>query len=174
MEKILYKIDIKYFSNDNLMTFNNIYIFLYIFYSIFGYNCLHRYNIKKKIDICKINYKSYAFIGKRLLMLSHLDFLYTYYYLTYPNFQRYINLIFLQIIVNGGYYIIWNTSEFSTLFMHIFWGIFIILHSSLNLKYENILINFNSENYLFLLFLLLYLKIYKNIYTTRNIIYDEK
>ena len=152
----------------------NIYILLYIFYCIFGYNFLYRISEKKNIDICKFKIKSYAFIGKRIVMLSHLDFLYAYYFFLKPTIQKYYNIILLQLVINIGYFIIWKFNEISTLLMHIFWGFFIIIHTSFYIKLQDFYImQFNNQNYLLIIFLFFYLQIYKFIYTKRHILYDN-
>jgi len=149
---------------------SKLYVFLYFFYSYFGYNILYRITIKKRIDYALLNNKSYAFIGKRLCMLSHVVFLYSAFYIEYPNNDRYINTLFLHFIVNSGYFITWRLNEKTTFFMHVFWSFPVILHKNIyyiNIHFDYNDYKFNYENIGFLFFLLFYLQIYKYIYTPR-------
>lgn len=149
---------------------SKLYIFLYFFYSYFGYNIINRISIKKSIDYALFDRRAYAFIGKRLCMLSHIIFIYSSFFLEYPNNDRYINTLSLHIIVNIGYFTIWGISEKSTFAMHIFWSFPVIIYK--NIYYKNIYFdlynyNFNYENILLINFLLLYSHNYKYIYTPR-------
>ena len=153
------------------MIFGNIFIFLYIFYCFFGYNFLNRLIEKKKIDYWKFNPKAYSFIGKRLVMLSHLDFLYAAYFFYYPNNERYLNLVILQIVINSGYYIIWGISEWSTFLMHLFWGLVIVFYG---INYiDNFYISLKFENYTLIILLLPYYYFTDYIYTKRHYLYDN-
>ena len=153
------------------MLIGNIFIFLYLFYSFFGYNFCYRLITNKKIDYIKFNPKSYSFIGKRLIMLSHLDFIYASYFFYYPNIHRYLNLIFLQFVINCGYFKIWGVSEWSTFLMHVFWGIVIIFYGK---NYINAFyISLNYENYVLVFFLLPYYSFKDYIYTKRHYLYDN-
>lgn len=153
------------------MIIGNIFIFLYIFYCFFGYNFLNRLIKKKKIDYCKLNSQAYSFIGKRLIMLSNLDFLYASFFFYYPNIERYLNLIILQLVINIGYFMIWGLSEWSTFLMHIFWGS-IIIFSGINYINEFYIL-FNFENYILIFFLLIYYLFKNYIYTKRHYLYDN-
>ena len=149
---------------------SKIYVFNYFFYSYFGYNIINRIIIKKSIDYALLDKRAYAFIGKRLFMLSHIVFLYSAFFIEYPNNERYINTLFLHFIVNSGYFAIWSISEKTTFTMHIFWSFPVIIYK--NIYYKNIEFNINNykinnENIGFILFLLIYSQIYKYIYTPR-------
>ena len=65
------------------MLLYKIYFFLYFFYTYIGYNFIYRLTINKPIDYALTNQKSYAFIGKRIFMLSHLTLLYSAIFLQY-------------------------------------------------------------------------------------------
>jgi len=154
-----------------------LYIFLYFFYSYFGYNVIYRINSNKRIDYALLNKRSYAFIGKRIFMLSHLVFLYSAYFLEYPNNDKYINTLGLHIIVNSGYFIIWRFKEKSTFFMHLFWSFPIIIYK--NIYYNHLEINlykyeFNNENIILFILLFVYSQNYKYIYTPRLIYIDKE
>ena len=151
------------------MLISKFYIFLYFFYSYFGYNVINRISINKTIDYALLDKKAYAFIGKRLCMLSHLFFLYSAYYLENPNNDRYLNVIILHIIINIGYYIKWGIIEISTSLMHIFWGLPVVFYNFENkiIELEWCNYNFNNENISFYAFLLIYSQIFTYIYTPR-------
>ena len=149
------------------MLISKFYIFLYFFYSYFGYNNINRIINNKKIDYALLDKKAYAFIGKRLCMLSHLFFLYSAYYLENPNNDRYLNVIILHIIVNSGYYIKWGIIEISTSLMHMFWGLPVIFYNIENIKFDYTNYNFNNENISFYAFLLIYSQFFSYIYTAR-------
>ena len=68
-----------------MLLLSKIYIFLYFFYSYFGYNYLNRFIKNKKINYALLDYRAYAFIGKRIFMLSHIVFLYSAYFLENPS-----------------------------------------------------------------------------------------
>lgn len=149
---------------------SKIYIFLYFFYCYFGYNIIYRITMNKQIDHALLNKQAYAFIGKRIFMLSHLVLLYSAFYLEYPNTNRYNNIFMLHFIVNSGYYVIWELTEKSTLFMHIFWSVPVLCYNNENIK--NIHFNLynyeiNNENLILLIFLLIYSKLFRFIYTPR-------
>lgn len=146
------------------------YIFIYVFYSYFGYNCVYRLNSNKSIDYALLNKNAYAFIGRRLCMLSHLTFLYSAYFLEYPSNDKYINTLGLHIIVNCGYYKLWGLKEMSTFIMHLLWSFPVIIYK--NLYYDNIQINiynynYTNENLLLIIFLLIYSQNLKYIYIPR-------
>lgn len=149
---------------------SKIYIFMYFFYSYFGYNCVYRITCNKNIDYALLNKNAYSFIGRRLCMLSHLTLLYSSYFLEYPSNNRYINTLGLHIIVNCGYYNIWGLTEITTFLMHLFWSLPVIIYK--NIYYNNIQIsiynyNLSNENLLLICFLLLYSQSFKYIYISR-------
>lgn len=159
-----------------MIILSKFYIYLYFFYSYFGYNFIYRYLSNKKIDCALLDSRAYAFIGKRLCMLSHLTFLYSAFFIEYPSLNRYLNTIFLHTVTNGGYYCKWGLSEYSTFFMHVFWSIPVTIYGSnyliiISNDYSNLYINY--ENYGLLLALLGYLKIHNKIYTSRVKYIDE-
>lgn len=147
---------------------SNIYIFLYFFYSYFGYNCLYRLIENKNIDYALLDYRSYAYIGKRLCMLSHIAFLYSAYFLENPSVNRYINVLLLHNVVNIGYYVKWGSSELTTFIFHIIWAI-PVSYYGFDLFYYNGLYycKLNYENYFMIIFLLYYSQIFNYIYTPR-------
>lgn len=153
------------------MLIGNIFIFLYLFYCFFGYNFYYRLITNKKIDYIKFNPKSHSFIGKRLIMLSHLDFIYASYFFYYPNIQRYLNLIFLQFVINCGYFKLWGICELSTFLMHIFWGVVIIFYGKIYIN--TFYISLDYENYVLLFFLIPYYCIKDYVYTERHYLYDN-
>lgn len=166
------------------MLFDKFFIFLYFFYSIYGYNFLTRLYFYKNIDYANFNIISYSFIGKRLLMLSHLTFLYTSFYLNYPSQNRFINTIILHLFVNIGYFINWGINDIITFVSHIYWSLvfFIFNHYFFYNHYfykhffdlKNDYINYlDYENYFILIFLLFYSNYYKFIYTNRIIGIDN-
>ena len=148
-----------------MLLLTKINIFLYFSYCYYGYNSVHRFLQNKPIDYAILNYRGYSFIGKRLFMLSHLVFLYNGYFIEYLDQNTYFNVIILQIVVNGGYYIKWGTQELSTFLLHIYYGILIIIQGSYKVTFNNF--NFNYENYYIFMFLLFYSRIYHHIYTPR-------
>jgi len=150
-----------------MILISKFYIFLYFFYSYFGYNVINRIINNKKIDYALLDKRATAFIGKRLCMLSHLFFLYSAYYLENPNNKRYLNIIILHIIVNSGYYINWGLNEISTSLMHMFWGLPVIFYNIENIKIDYANYNFNNENISFYAFLLIYSQFFSYIYTPR-------
>lgn len=156
------------------MFLSKIYIFMYFFYSYFGYNHIYRLNSNKQVDCACLNPAAYSFIGKRLLMLSHLTFLYSAFYLEYSNINRYLNVLFLNLIVNSGYYIKWGISEYSTFYMHIFWGMPVFIQGLLIHEYQEYnMIMLNNENYFLVYSLLIYCSIHKKIYTKRIAFIDN-
>ena len=148
-----------------MLLLTKIHIFLYFFYSYNGYNSINRMLQNKPIDYAILNYRGYSFIGKRLFMLSHLVFLYNAYFIEYSDQNTYFNVIILQIVVNGGYYIKWRTQELSTLLLHLYYSILIIIEGSYRVTFYNFYLNY--ENYYIFTFLLFYSKIYHHIYTPR-------
>ena len=156
---------------------SKLYIFLYFFYSYFGYNLFHRILNKKSIDYALLDRRAYAFIGKRLCMLSHLVFLYTTYFLEYPNNYRYINTLALHFIVNCGYFYIWKLNEKTTFFMHLFWSLPVIIYKNSYYSYIDIDVysyRLTYENIGLLIFLIIYSQNYKCIYTKRLQFIDKE
>ena len=141
------------------------YIFLYFFYSYFGYNFVNRILINKRIDYALIHHRGYAFIGKRICMLSHIAFLYSAYFLENPNFNNYINLIFLHSVVNIGYYLKWGTNEITTFLFHIIWAMPVSIYGFILIKNYNF--DYYYNNIFMLNFLIFYLSIFNKIYTQR-------
>ena len=103
------------------MWLSNLYITFYFFYIIFGYNSIYRYINNKPLDIVSFNYRSCAFIGKRVSMLSLIALLYSVYFFNNPNINSYINSILIHTVAICGYYIKWKIAEPITFYMHIFW-----------------------------------------------------
>ena len=151
------------------MWLRNTYIILYFFYAIFGYNCVHRYINNKQIDIVSFNPKSYAFICKRICMLSLITLLYSAYFLQYPSVYVLTNSILMHTVVITGYYIKWKVDEPSTFYMHIFW-IFPVINSKESIEIitanNNIEYSFNNNIYM-ISFLFSYYFVKDYIYTKR-------
>ena len=149
-----------------MLIISKLYIFLYFFYTYYGYNCLHRIVENKKVDYALLNYRAYAFIGKRVCMLSHIAFLYSAYFLENPNINRYLNVLFLHNVVNIGYFIKWGYSEFTTFILHIYWALpvsicgYFLVDDFYNFE-------FNNDNIYLISFLFFYLFIFDFIYTSR-------
>lgn len=151
-----------------MLTLSYIYIYFYYHYSYYGYNCVNRYLNEKKIDRAIFNYKGYSFIGKRLLMLSHLVLLYSAYFLENPNINRYYNVILLHFIVNIGYYINWGIDEVSTILFHIFWTFPVTIYGYKLIEFEDFYtFRIDYENLFIIFGLIFYINIYKYIYTPR-------
>ena len=150
------------------MLLHNIYFFLYFFYVYVGYNFIYRLTIKKSIDYALTNPKTNAFIGKRIVMLSHLTLLYSAFFLKYSTINRYLNVILLHLIVNIGYFIKWGIDEYSTYYMHIFWAFPVIYYGFLKFNYTDYTqLQINNENIYLFTGLLFYIPTQKYIYTTR-------
>ena len=149
-----------------MLLLSKICIFLYFFYSYFGYNSLNRIIENKKIDYALLNYKAYAFIGKRIFMLSHLAFLYSAFFLEYPNLNRYINVLFLHNVVNIGYFIKWGAKETTTFILHIFWALPVSIYGYYLVDDFNDF-KFNNDNIYLTEFLIFYSLIFNHIYTPR-------
>ncbi len=149
-----------------MLLLSKIYIFLYFFYSYFGYNCLNRLIENKKIDYALLDYRAYAFVGKRICMLSHIAFLYSAYFLENPSFNTYINIIFLHSIVNIGYFLKWGVSEITTFILHIYWALPVSFYGYF-LVDDFYFYKINIENFYLINFLFFYLFIFDYIYTPR-------
>ncbi len=147
---------------------SKMYLFLYIFYSYVGYNFIYRLTTNKKIDFAIIDYRGYSFIGKRLLMLSHLTFLYNIKFIEYPNPNRYLNIQILNFIVCSGYFIKWGIIEKSTFLFHVFWSLIIMFYSNSIFKISDVFnIRIDQENLDFITFMAMYFLNYNKIYTPR-------
>ena len=138
-----------------MLLLSQFYLFLYVFYTCLGYNCLHRILQNKNIDYALLDYRAYAFIGKRICMLSHIAFLYNIYFLENPNMNRYVNVLILNAIVNIGYYVKWGISEITTLIFHIYWSIPVILYGPYIINDLNFY-KINKDNIFFIIFIIFY------------------
>ena len=151
-----------------MLLISYIYIYFYYHYSFCGYNCVNRYLNGKKIDYAILNHRGYSFIGKRLLMLSHLVLLYSAYFLENPNMNIYGNVILLHSVVNIGYYVNWGVNELSTFLFHIFWAFPVTIYGSQLLELDDFYrCKFNIENLFMICGLLFYVNIYDCVYTHR-------
>ena len=146
------------------------YLFLYYFNSYHGYNWLHRYMNNKKLDTSVIFYPaSFKFLPKRLFQLSNLTFLYTVYFIEYPDEYRFNNILLLNTVVNIGYNILSGFNEPITSFLHVYWCL-------PSLKYGYIYFQpyaLNNENIYLLFSLILYIPFINKIYTKRIPIVDD-
>ena len=151
------------------MLLSQFYIFLYFFYIYVGYNFIYRPTLNKAIDYALINPKAFAFIGKRIFMLSQLTLLYSSIYLQYSTINRYLNVVLLHLIVNTGYFIKWGVDEYSTFYMHVFWALPVVYNGFLKYDYlDYTKLQINNENIYLFVGLLLYIPLQKYIYTGRN------
>jgi hypothetical protein len=103
------------------MLLSKIYVGLYIFYGIFGYNCVHRYIHNYPIDIVSFNPISYRFICKRTCMLSLISLLHSSYFLNNTSIVTLFDTILINSVVVIGYYTKWKIDEPVTFYMHVFW-----------------------------------------------------
>ena len=148
------------------------YLFLYYFNSYHGYNWLDRFMNNLKLDTSIISYpSSFKFLPKRLFQLSNLTFLYTVYFIEYPDEYRFNNVLLLNTVVNIGYNVLFDFNEPITSFLHVYWCL-PSLKYGFKYKYFNPYV-FNNENIYLLLFLISYIPFINKIYTKRIPIIDD-
>jgi len=130
-----------------------LYIFLYFFYLIFGYNFLDLIVDGKDINYISLDSNKTSFLFKRLFKLSLLVFLFSAYFLYNPTSNIFFSVVFVQFIVVLYYYLIWGTKQKIEFISHIIWALPIFLYP---LYGEINYTNFNYTLPITIVFLLLY------------------
>ena len=135
------------------MWLDKIYIFFYFFYTIFGYNSLHRYINNIPIEFVTFVPSSRAFICKRMCMLSLLTLLQSAYFLNNQNINTFLNTMLMHNVVLTGYYLKWRIDENATFYMHVFWSYPVFIYTDYNKIiitefYDNVYINIITLSFL--------------------------
>lgn len=132
------------------------YIFIYITYTIFGYNSVTKLLKGEKLNIINNNSKSSSFFIKRLLQLSLITLLVSSLIFINSDINLYVIVVALNVIVLIGYLIkFYPVKDPLTYLFHLIWALPIFLIPFFNKLQGNF-------NILYLLLILIFVFLYNN------------
>ena len=106
-----------------------IYIYLYLIYTLCGYNVLTKLRIRKIPDYINFDVKSSAFVLRRLCKLSNNSLLLSAYFVELPTISLYISATLVHIVIFISYLVKWGYKDDPLCYIsHVVSGVPIIIY----------------------------------------------